>query len=43
MERELYTYPFGLSLSKADPPMVRRAHHERNEGIHNLHYLCKSQ
>jgi len=33
MVHELYTYPFSLSVSKADPFMVRRAHHERNEDI----------
>jgi hypothetical protein len=33
MEKELYNHPFSLSLSKADPRMVRQAHHERNEDI----------
>lgn len=33
MVHELHTYPFGLSLSKADPFRVRLAHHERNEDI----------
>lgn len=29
MEKELCNRPFGLSLSKAAPRMVRQAHHER--------------
>ena len=33
MDKELYNTPFSLSLSKADPRMVRQAHHERNEDI----------
>jgi len=33
MEKELHYSPFGLSLSKAAPRMVRQAHHERNENI----------
>jgi len=39
MEKELHNYPFGLSLSKAAPRMVRQAHHERSKDIYVLHYL----
>ena len=43
MEKELHNHPFGLSLSKANSRMVRQAHHDRNEDIYDVHYLCKAQ
>jgi len=43
MQGKPHTHPFGLSLSKAYPLMVRQAHHKRNEDIRCLHYLGKSQ
>jgi len=43
MEKELHNRPFGLSLSKAAPRMVRQAHHERTKDIYVVHYLCKPQ
>jgi len=43
MEKELHNRPFGLSLSKATPRMIRQAHHERTKDIYVVHYLCKPQ